>query len=264
MIVSMLACSSAATQRNALMQQQCHDAVKQCVKELCTAAEHHVDVEIFIIVCEKRYANGKEKGQRHNGLIILNLTRRRCSSLAINISQQQTSSHRLVCSNPFLTAASTECVLFQCNLITSFVCCHNILLPTQHSPHFTKLCCLLSAFFAVPKSYLVNTSQCFPCLLLSSVAAQALLPQCTLSSPSSVSHNLHFPLFPSPPHLFLFFFFVLFPFHCLFSAPIAFFASSSNSCTCTYKEKARQSFLFLLFTQQCQQSSRSTAMPAGV
>ena len=58
---------------------QCHDAIKHCVKELCNAAELHVDVEASPF--GKRDNNGK-KDQRRPDLIIHNLTRRG-SSLAI-------------------------------------------------------------------------------------------------------------------------------------------------------------------------------------
>ena len=61
---------------------QCHGAVKHCVKELCNAAELHVDVESSPL--GKRDNNGK-KGQRFPDLIIHNMTRRG-SSLAIDIS----------------------------------------------------------------------------------------------------------------------------------------------------------------------------------
>ena len=66
--------------KKSLMQR--HDAVKQCVKDLCTAAELHVDVEASPF--GKRDSNGK-KDQRHPDLIIHNLTRRG-SSLAVDVS----------------------------------------------------------------------------------------------------------------------------------------------------------------------------------
>ena len=75
--VHMLICST----KKSLMQ-QCHDAIKHCVKELCNAAELHVDVEASPF--GKRDNSGK-KDQRHPDLIIHNLTRRG-SSLAIDIS----------------------------------------------------------------------------------------------------------------------------------------------------------------------------------
>ena len=65
---------------------QCHDAIKHCVKELCNAAELNVDVEAPPF--GKRDNSGK-KDQRCPDLIIHNLTRRRGSSLAVDISQQQ-------------------------------------------------------------------------------------------------------------------------------------------------------------------------------
>ena len=74
--VHMLICST----KKSLM--QCHDAIKHCVKELCNAAELHVDVEASPF--GKRDNNGK-KDQRRPDLIIHNLTRRG-SSLAIDIS----------------------------------------------------------------------------------------------------------------------------------------------------------------------------------
>ena len=74
--VHMLICST----KKSLMQR--HDAVKQCVKDLCTAAELHVDVEASPF--GKRDSNGK-KDQRRPDLIIHNLTRRG-SSLAVDVS----------------------------------------------------------------------------------------------------------------------------------------------------------------------------------
>ena len=72
----MLICSK----KESLM--QCHDTIKHCVKELCSAAELHVDVEAPPL--EERDTN-KKKGQRHPDTIIHSLTRRG-SSLAIDIS----------------------------------------------------------------------------------------------------------------------------------------------------------------------------------
>ena len=72
----MLICST----KKFLMQH--HVTVKHCVKELCNAAELHVDVESSPF--GKRDNNGK-KDQRRPDLIIHNLTRRG-SSLAIDIS----------------------------------------------------------------------------------------------------------------------------------------------------------------------------------
>ena len=62
---------------------QCYDAVRHCVKELHNAAELHVDAEASPF--GKRDNNGK-KDQRHPDLIIHNLTIRRGSSLAVDIS----------------------------------------------------------------------------------------------------------------------------------------------------------------------------------
>ena len=75
--VHMLICST----KKSLMQ-QFHDAIKHCVKELCNAAELHVDVEASLF--GKRDTNSK-KDQRRPDLIIHNLTRRG-SSLAIDFS----------------------------------------------------------------------------------------------------------------------------------------------------------------------------------
>ena len=66
--------------KKSLMQH--HDAIKHCVKELCSQAELYVDVEGSPF--EKRDNSGK-KDQRRPDLIIHNLTRRG-SSLAIDIS----------------------------------------------------------------------------------------------------------------------------------------------------------------------------------
>ena len=74
--VHMLICST----KKSLTQH--YDAIKHCVKELCNAAELHVDVEASPFW--KRDTNGK-KDQRRPDLIIHNLTRRG-SSLAIDIS----------------------------------------------------------------------------------------------------------------------------------------------------------------------------------
>ena len=74
----MLICST----KKSLM--ECHDAIKHCAKELCNAAELHMDVEASPF--GKRDRNDK-KDQRYPGLIIHNLTRRRGSNLAIDISQ---------------------------------------------------------------------------------------------------------------------------------------------------------------------------------
>ena len=72
----MLICST----KKSLMQH--HGAIKHCVKELCNAAELHVNVEASPF--GKRDNSGK-KDQKHPDLIIHNLTRRG-SSLAIDIS----------------------------------------------------------------------------------------------------------------------------------------------------------------------------------
>ena len=69
---NMLTCSTKAFVQH-------HDAVKQCVKDLCsTAAELHVDVEPSPFGKNENYC---KKDQRRPDLIIHNLTRRG-SSLA--------------------------------------------------------------------------------------------------------------------------------------------------------------------------------------
>ena len=75
--VHMLICST----KKSLME-KCHDAVKHCVKELCNAAELHVDIEASPF--GKRDNSGK-KDQRRPDLIIHNLIRRG-SSLAVDVS----------------------------------------------------------------------------------------------------------------------------------------------------------------------------------
>ena len=74
--VHMLICSTEKS-----LMKQCHDTVKHCVKELCNAAELHVDVETSPF---GKRDNSDKKDQRHPDLIIHNLTRRG-SSLAIDI-----------------------------------------------------------------------------------------------------------------------------------------------------------------------------------